>query len=431
MATIALYASKVNQMPGLIQDVKLSVGKYKAELSALQKKSLSINKSVCNMDDVISSVQASSQTQEQKIASLDAINKSFEDFVANVVRIDGEVADLINQRKNEFYDKYNHLKPECEKSGWEKFCNGLKKVGEWCKEHWVMIVTVIVVIAIAILAVVTFGAAIAAVAAVAGLVSLALYAADGICMLATGGKNLATVFRENGWNVLADIFQGLQVGCDIVSIVFPASAAIKLMAKTGVKIFAKAAFNSAKTALRETMESVFKSGFGKGIINLSKTAFKTFIFDFGDLVRIGSGGRSALLHNANKYNTRFSNKVNNNIISQREADIYKKAGLRETEVSGKKALIRDDIDFNNPENVKRLNGKPPQSPVNNNGDVIELHHIGQKPDSPLAELTFAEHQQGGNKMILHDTSSGYQSKINRNAFTQEKRAYWNSRKNGT
>ena len=28
------------------------------------------------------------------------------------------------------------MKPECEKSGWEKFKDGCKKVGEWCKEHW-------------------------------------------------------------------------------------------------------------------------------------------------------------------------------------------------------------------------------------------------------------------------------------------------------
>lgn len=33
MATIALYADKINQMPGLIKDVKKSVTNYKSELS--------------------------------------------------------------------------------------------------------------------------------------------------------------------------------------------------------------------------------------------------------------------------------------------------------------------------------------------------------------------------------------------------------------
>jgi len=63
MATITLYAGKINQMPGLINEVKKSVVDYKSELSALRKKTLNINRSVCNLDEVISSIQASSQTQ--------------------------------------------------------------------------------------------------------------------------------------------------------------------------------------------------------------------------------------------------------------------------------------------------------------------------------------------------------------------------------
>jgi len=34
MATITLYAGKINQMPGLINEVKKSVVDYKSELSA-------------------------------------------------------------------------------------------------------------------------------------------------------------------------------------------------------------------------------------------------------------------------------------------------------------------------------------------------------------------------------------------------------------
>jgi len=48
MATITLYAGKINQMPGLINEVKKSVVDYKSELSALRKKTLNINRSVCN-----------------------------------------------------------------------------------------------------------------------------------------------------------------------------------------------------------------------------------------------------------------------------------------------------------------------------------------------------------------------------------------------
>lgn len=66
MATIALYAGKINQMPGLIKDVKKSVSDYNSELFSLKKKALTINKSVCDLDDVISSIQSSTQTQDEK-----------------------------------------------------------------------------------------------------------------------------------------------------------------------------------------------------------------------------------------------------------------------------------------------------------------------------------------------------------------------------
>jgi len=99
MATIALYGNKINQMPGIIKEVKKTVTDYKSELSALKTKSLSINKSVCDVDDVINSIQTSTQTQEEKIDSLNEFNQNCENFVSDVVRIDGEVADLINQRK--------------------------------------------------------------------------------------------------------------------------------------------------------------------------------------------------------------------------------------------------------------------------------------------------------------------------------------------
>jgi len=70
MATITLYAGKINQMPGLINEVKKSVVDYKSELSALRKKTLNINRSVCNLDEVISSIQASSRLRIEKLIHL-------------------------------------------------------------------------------------------------------------------------------------------------------------------------------------------------------------------------------------------------------------------------------------------------------------------------------------------------------------------------
>jgi len=76
---------------------------YKSELSALRKKTLNINRSVCNLDEVISSIQASSQTQDRKIDSLEKFCSESEKFISEVIRIDEEVAELINKRKENFY----------------------------------------------------------------------------------------------------------------------------------------------------------------------------------------------------------------------------------------------------------------------------------------------------------------------------------------
>jgi len=131
-----------------------------------------------------------------------------------------------------------------------------------------------------------------------------------------------------------------------------------------------------------------------------------------------------------KKETGWPDIVLDSICSLEEAKIYQDAGLRCALVDGKIALIRSDIDFNSLENVERLSRKPPHSPINTSGEVVELHHIGQNPDSPLAELTFEEHQRGGNKVILHNTSSDYKTKIDTNKFAAEKRNHWQNRRNG-
>ena len=151
MATITLYAGKMNQMSSLLKDAKKSVSEYQSELFSLKSKALNINRSVCDLDDVIGSVQASTQLQEQKMDSLETLSRNVENFIADVVRIDDEAAEAINQSKEEFYDKYNYLKPDCEKNIWEKICDGFASVGEWCKEHWKLVVTIVLVVAAIIL----------------------------------------------------------------------------------------------------------------------------------------------------------------------------------------------------------------------------------------------------------------------------------------
>ncbi len=94
----------------------------------------------------------------------------------------------------------------------------------------------------------------------------------------------------------------------------------------------------------------------------------------------------------------YSDAINKNISTQYELRKYEKIGLTEDIINGNAALIRPDIDFSY---VSEYKGEPLTNyqrmerglaPIDSQtGEPIELHHIGQYKDSPLAELTHEEH----------------------------------------
>ena len=126
--------------------------------------------------------------------------------------------------------------------------------------------------------------------------------------------------------------------------------------------------------------------------------------------------------------TGWSDEILDSIESRAEAEIYMKAGLKEVEINGKKCLIRDDIDLDqededgitNRERMER--GRPP---ITKDGEEVELHHIGQKQNSPLAELTIEQHRGVGNDRILHNKTK--ETEIDRNEFGKERRDHWKNR----
>ena len=131
-----------------------------------------------------------------------------------------------------------------------------------------------------------------------------------------------------------------------------------------------------------------------------------------------------------KEETGWSNEIVDAIGSMDECEIYKKAGLQEAEIDGKKCLIKSDIywdqkdEFDRTNKERMENGQPP---ITKNAETVELHHIGQKSDSPLAELAAKEHRGGGNDTILHDKQK--ESEIDRNEFKKERESHWQSRAN--
>lgn len=124
----------------------------------------------------------------------------------------------------------------------------------------------------------------------------------------------------------------------------------------------------------------------------------------------------------------WSDELCDAISSFEEAEIYIKAGLREVIINGKIYLVRQDIDLERRDEYGRTNGERMingQPPLTQNGETIELHHVGQKKDAPLAELTTQEHRGQGNDAILHDKQKV--SEIDRGEFQKEREAHWQNR----
>ena len=128
--------------------------------------------------------------------------------------------------------------------------------------------------------------------------------------------------------------------------------------------------------------------------------------------------------------TGWSDEILDSIGSWAEAEIYMKANLKEVEINGKKCLIREDIDLDQTDEdgiTNRDRMKLGLAPITKDGEKVELHHIGQKKDSPLAELTMNEHRGTGNDNVLHDKTK--ESEIDRNKFNTERSDHWKKRVN--
>lgn len=116
------------------------------------------------------------------------------------------------------------------------------------------------------------------------------------------------------------------------------------------------------------------------------------------------------------------------IGSWEEYEIYDKAGLKCEYINGRPCLVRSDIDMDQKDDFGLTNRERMErglSPIAKNGETIELHHIGQKANSPLAELTTTEHRGAGNYSVLHDGSKA--SEIDREKFNNERQEHWKSR----
>lgn len=109
-----------------------------------------------------------------------------------------------------------------------------------------------------------------------------------------------------------------------------------------------------------------------------------------------------------------------------EFAIYKKAGLTPIKLAdGKLAMVRE-IDWKRVDSFGRTNVERVRewglAPIDSSGNPFELHHIGQRADSPLAILTQSEHRLDGNSKILHYAKEG--KNVADNVWLKQKQDFW-------
>ena len=97
-------------------------------------------------------------------------------------------------------------------------------------------------------------------------------------------------------------------------------------------------------------------------------------------------------------------------ITPEELAVYDNAGLSVERVGDRVCLTQPDIDLeyedaNGMTNLERMeNGLAPINPED--GLPYELHHVGQKNNAPLAELTHSQHMSPETNKTLHPIRSG-------------------------
>jgi hypothetical protein len=102
-----------------------------------------------------------------------------------------------------------------------------------------------------------------------------------------------------------------------------------------------------------------------------------------------------------------------------------------TTFKGNKVYQRDDlispkfVDGRGRSNLERMRGG--LAPIGSDGQSINLHHMTQRPQGAIAEMTQSFHK--GNHGTIHINPPTIPSGINRREFNKWRSSYWKSRAN--
>jgi hypothetical protein len=130
-------------------------------------------------------------------------------------------------------------------------------------------------------------------------------------------------------------------------------------------------------------------------------------------------------------NSPYSSEVSDHIRTKEEQDVYIDEGLRQENINDREVLTNPNIDWDQKDAMGRTNKKRAEhglAPLDANGESINLHHIGQKSDSPLAELPNNVHKE--NDGILHDKTKPTEVHGENSNWDKERSEHWQERAKG-
>lgn len=299
MSTIVLYKDRLNGINTYINDVTNSCDSLSTQLNSLKSILQGVSSNSCNLQDTVNNISSSTKTEKDKIKDLKKLNKKIGEFISVTVKKDNSVKEQIEKTKEEFYTKYSYLKPECEKNGLEKVCDGLKSAVRWLvdniKEILVVGLAVLAVVAVVALAIATFGLGAVAIATLVG--AAAGLASQLITDIASGfvtGKFKFSSIQE---------YMASAVGGAIGGIIMLPTGGV-----TVVSVFASKVFGN--FALAATADVFVSTSLSEGIpMILSKERLS--LGEWGSDVAVGTAVSLALAKGFDGFTTKFNKGLKN------------------------------------------------------------------------------------------------------------------------
>ena len=151
--------------------------------------------------------------------------------------------------------------------------------------------------------------------------------------------------------------------------------------------------NNLKTEISNRLQNAYKE------LNEYLTKNNADSVELDDLYHIAKLNEKNRIGRQSKYST----DVNEYVSTTKELKVYQNENLEEDKINDRMILKNNDINLNFKDVKGRTNldrMKKGLAPLDEDGRPYNLHHIGQKADSPLAELKDNVHKK--NDAVLHD-----------------------------